>query len=104
MKSQHSHYCCDAHGTSELGHPRRFGDAGGTSAITPIATELLHCGNRRKGPTPDIALYIQNGNYMLVLSVGTAWAAGTLLWLHALFDLNYFRLESGRDGSVSARR
>jgi hypothetical protein len=29
--------------TSELGHPRRFERAPGTSAIAPIATESLHC-------------------------------------------------------------
>jgi len=38
-----------------IGHPRRFGDAGGTSAITPIVAELLHYGNRRKEPKTAVS-------------------------------------------------
>jgi hypothetical protein len=35
------------------GHPRRD-HVDGMSAIAPIATELLHYGNGRKGPIADI--------------------------------------------------
>ena len=42
--------CCAAAATSELGHPRQFGDVGGMSAIPPIATKLVRGGERRKGP------------------------------------------------------
>jgi hypothetical protein len=34
---------------SVMGQQRRFERASGMSAIAPIATEPLHCSNRRKG-------------------------------------------------------
>jgi hypothetical protein len=34
---------------TELGHPRRFGNVSGRSAIAPIATELVHYGSDALG-------------------------------------------------------
>ena len=38
-------------------HVRRFGRAPGRSGVPLIATESLHCGNRREGPIPERAGY-----------------------------------------------
>jgi len=39
---------------SQMGQQRRFERVSATSAIPPIATELLRRGERRKGPGRDI--------------------------------------------------
>jgi hypothetical protein len=37
-----------------LGHERHFERAPAMSALPPIATESLHCGNRRESPVADM--------------------------------------------------
>jgi hypothetical protein len=41
--------CCDAQATSAPGHFRPIDDVRAASALPPIATESLHCGNKHNG-------------------------------------------------------
>jgi hypothetical protein len=54
---------------SVLGQKRRFDRAPGMSALSPMATRLLHYGNRRFGPRTDIEAFFKMPDPVAPISI-----------------------------------